>query len=136
MALQGVKGSTVGNEKSQKVTIWRELEYGLLAWWYALCGAVPLLKNLGAYFFSLLAPLQQMLVIVLVFLKDFKETGYKTETLRQCNYWKKEKTASETSKAWKDWPRELKLRCRRQVKKFWLKDRHRRTRFGLTTHCS
>ena len=51
MALQGVKGSTVGNEKSQKVTIWRELEYGLLAWWYALCGAVPLLKNLGAYFF-------------------------------------------------------------------------------------
>ena len=66
----------------------------------------------------------------------FKETGYKTETWRQCNYWKKEKTASETSKAWKDWPRELKLRCRRQVKKFWLKDRHRRTRFGLTTHCS
>ena len=38
----------------------------------ALCGAVPLLKNLGAYFFSLLAPLQQMLVIVLVFLKDLK----------------------------------------------------------------
>ena len=37
-------------------------------------------------FFSMLSPLQQITVIVLMFLKDFKETGYKTETLGQCIY--------------------------------------------------
>ncbi len=31
MAYQGAKENSIGNEKSQKVTIWRNLEYGLLA---------------------------------------------------------------------------------------------------------
>ncbi len=38
------------------------------------------------FIYSLLASLQQMLVTVSVFLKDFKETGYKKETLGQLIY--------------------------------------------------